>query len=103
MFCVTTAPAEEEVVQRVKNIIDTVTYGVYNYTSRGLFEQDKLIFASQMTFAVLALRGDIVASELNFLLRCPGFAQPSPVDFLPASVSVSSFLADAVEFNGFAA
>jgi dynein heavy chain len=55
---------------------------VYNYTSRGLFEKDKLIFASQMTIAVLSLRGEINEVELNFLLRCPGQPSPSPVDFL---------------------
>jgi dynein heavy chain len=82
MFAVANAPADEDVALRVTKIIDTVTFGVYNYTSRGLFERDKLIFASQMTIAVLALRGEIVPAELDFLLRCPGIDTPSPVDFL---------------------
>ena len=89
MFAVSNSPPPEEegnVAQRVINIIDTVTFGVYNYTSRGLFERDKLIFASQMTIAVLALRGEIVPNELNFLLRCPGQPSPSPVDFLTAAL-----------------
>lgn len=38
--------------QRVANLIDCITYSVFQYTSRGLFECDKLIFASQMTFQV---------------------------------------------------
>jgi len=37
---------------RVSNLIDCITYSVFQYTSRGLFECDKLIFASQMTFQV---------------------------------------------------
>jgi dynein heavy chain len=89
MFAVVNAPQpedKEDVAARVANIIDTVTYGVYNYTSRGLFERDKLIFASQMTIAVLALRGEIDQTELSFLLRCPGLPSPSPVDFLTAAL-----------------
>lgn len=45
----------EEVSLRVNNLIDCITYFVFVYTSRGLFECDKLIFASQMTFQVSAL------------------------------------------------
>lgn len=37
---------------RVTNLIDCISYSVFQYTSRGLFECDKLIFASQMTFQV---------------------------------------------------
>ena len=44
--------ASTEVKQRVLNLIDSITYLVFMYTSRGLFEQDKLIFTSQVTFQV---------------------------------------------------
>ena len=37
---------------RVHNLIDCISYSVFQYTSRGLFECDKLIFASQMAFQV---------------------------------------------------
>lgn len=40
----------EDVSRRVVNLIDCITYSVFMYTSRGLFERDKLIFSSQMTF-----------------------------------------------------
>ena len=42
----------EEVKQRVLNLIDCITYSVYIYTTRGLFEKDKLIFTAQMAFQV---------------------------------------------------
>lgn len=45
----------EEVKQRVLNLIDCITYSVFVYTSRGLFERDKLIFTAQMTFLVQLL------------------------------------------------
>lgn len=42
----------EEVKHRVTNLIDSITFSVYTYTTRGLFEKDKLIFTSQMCFQV---------------------------------------------------
>ena len=46
-----TAPADE-VKQRVINLTDEITYSVYMYTARGLFERDKLIFLAQLAFQV---------------------------------------------------
>nr|NP_001262793.1 dynein heavy chain at 93AB, isoform C [Drosophila melanogaster]AGB96173.1 dynein heavy chain at 93AB, isoform C [Drosophila melanogaster] len=68
---------------RVSNLIDCITYSVFQYTSRGLFECDKLIFASQMTFQILLMNEEVTSAELDFLLRFP--IKPhvtSPVDFL---------------------
>ncbi|KAL9897380.1 dynein heavy chain at 93AB [Glossina fuscipes fuscipes] len=68
---------------RVANLIDCITYSVFQYTSRGLFECDKLIFASQMTFQILLMNEEVTSTELDFLLRFP--IKPhvtSPVDFL---------------------
>ncbi|KAJ4427782.1 hypothetical protein ANN_25435 [Periplaneta americana] len=75
-----------DVGARVVNLIDCITYSVFMYTSRGLFERDKLIFSSQMAFQILLMNEEIVATELDFLLRFP--IQPhviSPVDFLSNS------------------
>ena len=49
------AEPAEELKQRVLNLIDCITYSVYVYTTRGLFEKDKLIFGTQMTFLVSLL------------------------------------------------
>lgn len=46
-----TTPAKE-VKQRVMNLTDEITYSVYMYTARGLFERDKLIFLAQVAFQV---------------------------------------------------
>ena len=53
------------------------------YTTRGLFECDKLIFTAQMSFQILLMRKEINPAELDFLLRFP-VAQnvQSPVDFI---------------------
>ena len=46
MRAIAITPAFENVAERVDNLIDTVTYETFKYTSRGLFEQDKLIFTA---------------------------------------------------------
>ncbi|CAB3368449.1 Hypothetical predicted protein [Cloeon dipterum] len=77
------ASPAEEVRLRVRNLIDCITHSVFMYTSRGLFECDKLIFAAQMTFQILLRNEEISAPELDFLLRFPVTPHVhSPVDFL---------------------
>lgn len=57
-FCVVFQKAIEkaeeaaDVEARVLNLIDCISYFVFVYTTRGLFECDKLIFSSQMAFQV---------------------------------------------------
>ncbi|XP_069808270.1 dynein axonemal heavy chain 9 isoform X2 [Dendropsophus ebraccatus] len=77
------APADEVLKQRVTNLIDSITFSVFQYTTRGLFECDKLTYTAQVAFQILLMNKEINAAELDFLLRYP--AQPgltSPVDFL---------------------
>uniref|UniRef100_A0A2K6TUR9 Dynein axonemal heavy chain 17 n=1 Tax=Saimiri boliviensis boliviensis TaxID=39432 RepID=A0A2K6TUR9_SAIBB len=77
-----TSPASE-VKQRVTNLTDEITYSVYMYTARGLFERDKLIFLAQVAFQVLSMKKELNPVELDFLLRFPFKAGVvSPVDFL---------------------
>lgn len=46
------AEPADTVAARVNNLIDCISFSVFQYTTRGLFECDKLIFMSQMTFQV---------------------------------------------------
>ncbi len=48
------ATPSADVKERVHNLIDSMTYSVFMYTTRGLFERDKLIFTSQVAFQVCA-------------------------------------------------
>ncbi|XP_071813348.1 dynein beta chain, ciliary-like isoform X2 [Apostichopus japonicus] len=77
------AEPAEEVKDRVVNLIDCITYFVYVYTTRGLFEADKLIFTTQVALQVLIKNNEINQTELDFLLRFPIQVNvTSPVDFL---------------------
>ncbi|XP_039265498.2 dynein beta chain, ciliary-like [Styela clava] len=80
------AEKSDELKTRVVNLIDTVTFSVFVYTNRGLFESDKLTFTSQVAFQVLLTNNEINPVELDFLLRFPGKMDSScPVDFLTAA------------------
>lgn len=77
------AEQAEKLKDRVNNLLDSVSFSVYMYTSRGLFECDKLIFMAQMAFQILLHANDIKPDELDFLLRYPAISNlNSPVDFL---------------------
>ncbi|XP_075759566.1 dynein axonemal heavy chain 9 isoform X2 [Pelodiscus sinensis] len=77
------APPEESLKERIQNLIDSITFSVFQYTTRGLFECDKLTYTAQVAFQILLMNNEINMVELDFLLRYP--AQPgvtSPVEFL---------------------
>ncbi|CAL8281941.1 unnamed protein product [Merluccius merluccius] len=82
------AQPDDTLKQRVINLIDSITSSVFQYTTRGLFECDKLTYTAQLVFQVgggeiLLMSKEINAEELDFLLRypvTPGVS--SPVDFL---------------------
>uniref|UniRef100_A0AAX7T9Q1 Dynein axonemal heavy chain 17 n=1 Tax=Astatotilapia calliptera TaxID=8154 RepID=A0AAX7T9Q1_ASTCA len=77
------AEPAEGLKQRVSNLIDSITSSVFQYTTRGLFECDKLTYIAQLAFQILLMNKDINPVELDFLLRYP--VQPgvtSPVEFL---------------------
>ncbi|KAM6343872.1 dynein axonemal heavy chain 9 isoform 1-T1 [Alca torda] len=77
------AAPEESLALRVLNLIDSVTFSVFQYTTRGLFECDKLTYTAQVTFQILLMSKEINAVELDFLLRYPAQTRvTSPVDFL---------------------
>ncbi|XP_032178864.1 dynein heavy chain 9, axonemal isoform X1 [Mustela erminea] len=69
--------------ERVTNLIDSITFSVYQYTTRGLFECDKLTYLTQLTFQILLMNQEVDAAEVDFLLRSPGqTGVTSPVSFL---------------------
>uniref|UniRef100_T1IH86 AAA+ ATPase domain-containing protein n=1 Tax=Strigamia maritima TaxID=126957 RepID=T1IH86_STRMM len=77
------AELNEDAKIRVQNLIESITYNVFQYTNRGLFEKHKIIFSGQMTFQIMLHSDEIPVVELDFLLRYPFVPnQASPVDFL---------------------
>ncbi|XP_057572498.1 dynein axonemal heavy chain 9 [Hippopotamus amphibius kiboko] len=73
----------ESLKERVANLIDSITFSVYQYTTRGLFECDKLTYLAQLTFQILLVKQEVSAAELDLLLRSPvQTGVTSPVEFI---------------------
>ena len=54
---------------RLRNIVEALTFDVYNYTCLGLFEKHKLMFSFQMTIKILEGDGDLDHQLLDFFLK----------------------------------
>ena len=55
--------------KRVANIIDTMTYEVYRYINRGLYEPHKIVFVFILTFKILVTTGMLSQQEFGLYLR----------------------------------
>ncbi|VVC32244.1 Hypothetical protein CINCED_3A002285 [Cinara cedri] len=89
--------------ERIVNLIENITYQTFIYTSRGLFEKDKLIFICQLTIQIQLQSQKIKPTELDYLLRRPTIAGiSSPFDFLSSDVwgAIKSLVLADDEFTG---
>nr|XP_028567040.1 dynein heavy chain 10, axonemal isoform X2 [Podarcis muralis] len=57
------------VAKRLRNIMDTLTFNVYNYGCTGLFEKHKLLFSFNMTIKIEQADHRVPQEELDFFLK----------------------------------
>jgi len=62
-----TEPAEE-LEERLNGLIETITYAVWHYTRRGLFETHKLTVCTQLNILTMKKEGLLNNEELSFLI-----------------------------------
>ncbi|XP_069475795.1 dynein axonemal heavy chain 10 [Ambystoma mexicanum] len=55
--------------KRLRNIMDTLTFNVYNYGCTGLFEKHKLLFSFNMTIKIEQADNRVPQDELEFFLK----------------------------------
>ncbi|XP_055020703.1 dynein axonemal heavy chain 10 [Boleophthalmus pectinirostris] len=55
--------------ERLKNIMNALTYNVYNYGCTGLFEKDKLLFSFNMTIKMEQAEERAPQEELHFFIK----------------------------------
>ena len=82
-------PTPEMLEKRLSALIDTTTYTVFDYTRRGLFDKDKLIFSSMLVFKVLLKSGQLDPEEYSALITGARSVAPPPV-----TDELSGWLAD---------
>lgn len=77
--------------KRVEKIIDYLTYQVYRYMNRGLFERDKTLFKLMLAMRIQTVSGELSQADVGLLLR-GGSAldikseKPSPFKWMPDKV-----------------
>ena len=81
----------EELQKRLDFLMENITYQVFNFSRRGLFDRHKLILATQLTLKVLNREGKLKESEVAFLLSGPRVGANSP----PMTAQVSTYLSEA--------
>jgi dynein heavy chain len=69
----------EQLEVRIAALLDTCTYTVFNYTRRGLFDRDKLIVLTLLTFQILLRSGSIDVAEYDALCKGARSTAPPPV------------------------
>ncbi len=58
--------------KRIHNIIEYLTYEIYLYIQRGLFERHKIIFALMLTSKILVSAGKVKAGDVDIFLKGGG-------------------------------
>ena len=73
----------EEEEKRVAALVKVIRMTIYQWVSRGLFEQHKQIFLAQLTFRLMSkgiIKIEYTNQELSFLINCPTTtAVPNPL------------------------
>ena len=55
--------------KRVEKIIHFLTYQVYRYMNRGLYERDKMLFKLLVTLKIMTVAGQILSGDVSMLLK----------------------------------
>jgi dynein heavy chain len=77
--------------KRIHNIIEYLTYEIYLYIQRGLFERHKIIFALMLTNKILCSAGKIKVADVDIFLKGGGAldinsVRKKPKEWIPDSV-----------------
>ena len=64
-----TSPKHKTLDGRLRNIIDALTFDLYNYACTGLFEKHKLMLSFQITIQILNGDGKLNHVYLDFFLK----------------------------------
>jgi dynein heavy chain, axonemal len=85
-----TAKKDANLDNRLRNMIDTITRQIYDYTCTGIFERHKLMFSFQMTCMLLQGDGQLDQTILDFFLKGDTSLESSSNDMCPATWLIPS-------------
>merc|ERR1719230_496863 len=85
---IATNQTPEELQKRLDYLLENITYQVFNFSRRGLFDRHKLILATQLCLKVLSREGKLKEAEVSFMLNGPKLGGGAP----PMSTQVASYV-----------
>jgi len=65
--------------ERLAYLVDNITFEVFNYSRRGLFDKHKLIVATMLMLRVLQRRGEVAFDQVDYLISGPRVPNPPPM------------------------
>jgi dynein heavy chain len=92
--CVVEAVSDSDLATRLQNILSHMTLTIFRNICRGLFEKDKMLFASSICFAVMRHSGKIYENEWNLFLRGPGVVERTEQPNNPCPGRISAHMWD---------
>jgi len=101
-----TAKKETLPVKRVENISKNLTYKVYRYVDRGLFERDKQIFLLMICFKILTTDKRLNGNDVSIFLKGEdaldkaGSKQKPSADWLTDKIWMAILALSTHKFNG---
>lgn len=69
----------EQLELRISTLLDTCTFTVFSYTRRGLFDRDKLIVLTLLTFQILLRSNRVEPAEYEALCKGAKSSAPPPI------------------------
>jgi dynein heavy chain len=60
-----------DIDDRFKNLMATISFVIFAYVTRGLFERDRILFSSQLGTRIMNRRGELPVDEQDFLIKAP--------------------------------
>lgn len=69
----------DQLEMHIGTLLDSCTYTIFNYTRRGLFDKDKLIVLTLLTFQILLREGKVDVAEYEALCKGARSTAPLPI------------------------
>ena len=93
------AKKDASLENRMRNMIDTITRQIYDYTCTGIFERHKLMFSFQLTCMVMSGENTLENNILDFFLK-GDMSLESPNEICPASWLINNGWKDLLFLKG---
>jgi len=82
---------DDDLQRRLAMLIENITYSVWHFTRRGLFEKHKLTLCTQLLILTMKRAGKIDAGELEYLML-----SPQALEYPPIPDNMKSWMAEAM-------